>query len=137
MTINFVKNKRKFGDSQAASSQKKKCGRCGYEYPHTGKCPADGKTCTVCKKANHFASVCRQGQPPERPQASNNSGNWRNTQQTNSNNRSSKKVYNVRHEQQEQMAAHPDWEAFQRYTKWLESGVVVPEDNEDVKPNND
>ena len=58
-SINFVKNKRKFGESPAPS-QKKKCGRCGYDYPHTGKCPADGKTCTVCKKANHFASVCRQ-----------------------------------------------------------------------------
>jgi hypothetical protein len=116
--INFVKNKRKANEGMPQpQSQKKKCGRCGYDYPHQGKCPADGKTCTNCKKLNHFASVCRQGQPPERTQASNNSGNWRNTQQSNSHNRSfTKKVYNVREGQEPwgQGIAHPDWPAFQK-----------------------
>ena len=71
--------------------------------------------------------MCRQGQPPERAQASNNSGNWRNTQQSNSNNRSfTKKVYNVREGQEPsgQGIAHPDWPAFQKYLKWLGSDVV-------------
>ena len=74
-----------------------------------------------------------------RPQASNNSGSWRNAQQVNSNNRSSvKKVYNVRQEQQEQLTgAHPDWQAFQHYMKWLKSGVTESEEPEDASPNND
>ena len=28
-------------------------------YPHHGPCPANGKTCNVCGKRNHFAKVCR------------------------------------------------------------------------------
>ncbi|CAF0746075.1 unnamed protein product [Brachionus calyciflorus] len=36
------------------------CGLCGKEYPHVSRqCPAFGKTCDVCKKTNHFVSVCR------------------------------------------------------------------------------
>lgn len=37
------------------TDQPRKCGLCGYEYPHTNrKCPAHGKTCTKCGKLNHF-----------------------------------------------------------------------------------
>ncbi|XP_071941023.1 uncharacterized protein [Antedon mediterranea] len=32
---------------------------CGGNYPHTGSCPAMGKSCNLCSKPNHFASVCR------------------------------------------------------------------------------
>ncbi|KAJ1179954.1 hypothetical protein NDU88_005182 [Pleurodeles waltl] len=35
------------------------CYMCGGAYPHQGKCPAQGKQCTNCKKRNHFAKVCR------------------------------------------------------------------------------
>ncbi|CAF1014506.1 unnamed protein product [Brachionus calyciflorus] len=39
------------------------CGLCGKEYPHIARqCPAIGKTCDICKKLNHFASVCRSKQ---------------------------------------------------------------------------
>jgi hypothetical protein len=42
--------------------QKTKCGLCGGEYPHEGKCPAHGKVCHNCGLLNHFTSVCR-GKP--------------------------------------------------------------------------
>ena len=35
------------------------CGNCGGHYPHDGQCPAAGKTCNLCRKPNHFATVCR------------------------------------------------------------------------------
>ena len=36
----------------------KKCWFCGGEYPHKQKCPAEGKSCNICGKANHFGKVC-------------------------------------------------------------------------------
>ena len=36
----------------------KKCSRCGNNH-YINKCPAFGKTCSICKKLNHFASTCR------------------------------------------------------------------------------
>jgi len=43
----------------SSSKSSKKCGKCGYDYPHKGKCPAEGHTCANCNKLNHFKSVCR------------------------------------------------------------------------------
>ncbi|CAF1043728.1 unnamed protein product [Brachionus calyciflorus] len=41
-------------------NNKKKCFRCGRDWPHKEKsCPAIGKTCSKCKQANHLANVCR------------------------------------------------------------------------------
>ena len=37
---------------------KKTCKNCGGAYPHSGSCPARGKTCNYCKKLNHFKRVC-------------------------------------------------------------------------------
>ncbi len=37
---------------------KKTCKNCGGTYPHSGSCPALGKTCNYCKKLNHFKRVC-------------------------------------------------------------------------------
>ncbi|XP_071848847.1 uncharacterized protein [Apostichopus japonicus] len=36
-----------------------KCRNCGGVYPHTGECPAKGKDCYKCGKANHYAKYCR------------------------------------------------------------------------------
>ncbi|VDI13935.1 Hypothetical predicted protein [Mytilus galloprovincialis] len=36
-----------------------KCRNCGGEFPHRGKCPAQGKSCNFCKKPNHFEKMCR------------------------------------------------------------------------------
>ena len=36
-----------------------KCGASGYEYHERKVCPAQGKTCSNCKKPNHFEQVCR------------------------------------------------------------------------------
>ncbi|CAC5363561.1 unnamed protein product [Mytilus coruscus] len=36
-----------------------KCRNCGGEFPHRGKCPAQGKSCNFCKKLNHFEKMCR------------------------------------------------------------------------------
>ncbi len=41
--------------------QRGKCYNCGGSYPHNGKCPAKGKTCTTCGKLDHFNSVCQSG----------------------------------------------------------------------------
>ena len=32
---------------------------CGYEYPHQGICPAQGKKCNNCGRLNHFTKCCR------------------------------------------------------------------------------
>ena len=101
-SINFVRQnhtKRKQSHHEH-NDTKKKCGRCGYDYPHKdNKCPADNKKCSNCDKMNHFAKVCRLGQPPSNTTTSSNTqGNRsRSNHQTNSYNRNvtNKKVYNV------------------------------------------
>nr|XP_054763090.1 uncharacterized protein K02A2.6-like [Lytechinus pictus] len=40
-------------------SKSKVCRNCGDKYPHSDQCPAQGKTCSFCKKPNHFAKMCR------------------------------------------------------------------------------
>jgi len=35
------------------------CGNCGRSHNSLSNCPARGQTCLYCKKANHFAEVCR------------------------------------------------------------------------------
>lgn len=34
------------------------CPRCGRLHSRSARCPADGKTCNMCKKPNHFAKMC-------------------------------------------------------------------------------
>ncbi len=46
-------------DAESKTNHKSKCGLCGGNYPHSGKCPASGKICNYCEKPNHFANVCR------------------------------------------------------------------------------
>ena len=42
------------------SSTQPKCRNCGGPWPHNNNiCPANGKSCLNCGKANHFAKVCR------------------------------------------------------------------------------
>jgi len=36
------------------------CYNCGGSYPHSGQCPAKGKTCNYCKKQDHFRKVCKK-----------------------------------------------------------------------------
>jgi hypothetical protein len=43
------------------NSHNRACYFCGFDYPHTGICPAQGKQCASCGKMNHFARVCRGG----------------------------------------------------------------------------
>ena len=35
------------------------CYRCGFDYPHENRCPAEGKECRSCGLMNHFARCCR------------------------------------------------------------------------------
>ena len=35
------------------------CYNCGGEYPHETECPAKGKTCTYCKRVDHFENYCK------------------------------------------------------------------------------
>ena len=44
----------------------KPCRNCGGTFPNKGfLCPAKGKECNLCKKPNHFASVCRSSVKPK------------------------------------------------------------------------
>ena len=51
-------NKSKNAPTKAREGQsgEKTCFACGYEYPHTGECPAKGRKCKACRKEGHFAS---------------------------------------------------------------------------------
>ena len=43
-----------------STSVKKKCYRCGGDFPHQGRpCPALHVSCRNCRKIGHFAKVCR------------------------------------------------------------------------------
>ena len=46
--------------SKGANQSKQKCNMCGYVHrsPGPDACPARGKTCKICSKIGHFASVC-------------------------------------------------------------------------------
>jgi hypothetical protein len=44
-------------DSNQAS-EKPTCPNCGYKHTKKDKCPAQGQTCKLCSKPNHFAKVC-------------------------------------------------------------------------------
>ena len=46
---------------QKVNTMSQTCRNCGGTYPHEQQCPAQGKTCHKCGKANHFAKVCRGG----------------------------------------------------------------------------
>ncbi|GFR83581.1 enzymatic polyprotein [Elysia marginata] len=41
------------------------CGRTGHRS-RDPTCPANGKNCNACEKANHFSSVCRSKPLPQR-----------------------------------------------------------------------
>jgi hypothetical protein len=48
--------------SQSANAQILACKFCGGQHERNrSKCPAYGKTCSNCKRRNHFAKVCRRG----------------------------------------------------------------------------
>ena len=51
-----VKPKQDFKPS--AKPKQKSCTRCGYNHTGQQKCHALGKTCTKCKRKNHFAKMC-------------------------------------------------------------------------------
>ena len=45
---------------QSQQSGQQNCGNCGYaKHQSADQCPASGKTCRICQKANHFSRVCR------------------------------------------------------------------------------
>ena len=54
----YKKNKKHGG----GKNNRSRCSNCGFDWPHPGgkdKCPARGKTCNKCGKANHFSTVCK------------------------------------------------------------------------------
>ena len=58
-------SKKKFSNSKSQSKFKPakpekdfKCSRCGSTHPPKA-CPAYGKTCSKCRKPNHYAAMCR------------------------------------------------------------------------------
>ena len=44
---------------KTTSPRSRECYFCGGSYSPNHACPAKGKTCTKCRKPNHFARVCR------------------------------------------------------------------------------
>ena len=44
---------------KASGSKSKPCYFCGGTYSPSHVCPAKGKSCSICKKLNHFARVCQ------------------------------------------------------------------------------
>ncbi|CAC5366652.1 unnamed protein product [Mytilus coruscus] len=61
---NFRKNQPRYLQQQEKRPEQRvnrnnKCRNCGGEFPHRGKCPAEGKSCNFCKKLNHFEKMCR------------------------------------------------------------------------------
>ena len=135
--INFIKqsNAQKSKFERSTMQSKKKCGRCGYDdYPHKdNRCPADGQTCKTCKKPNHFAKVCRQGQPPSRDATNyNKQRNPANTYKQNTSNRYSanKKIYNVKerdhnHETNDNISGDEKKLLFLKFQECLDSGSPV------------
>ncbi len=71
--VNFVKHDRgkkkqwskpsKSSSKQSKSYKSDKCQNCGYVHrsQRPDACPAIGKTCKLCSRIGHFASVCRGG----------------------------------------------------------------------------
>jgi len=56
--VNKVKAEK---SSKSTKVVTKMCKYCGYEHPMLkSKCPAYGKTCSRCKRDNHFAKVCEK-----------------------------------------------------------------------------
>ena len=49
----------KQGHTQNTDSHNRQCYKCGFDYPHESKCPAEGKECRACGQRNHFARCCR------------------------------------------------------------------------------
>ena len=66
-------------NSSQSSISEQQCFLCGYEYPHKGECPAKGKRCSNCGKANHFKKMCKSG-------SNNNSSNSRSNYNNNRSN---------------------------------------------------
>ena len=56
----FVKSKNRQQNNSKfhKSARDRQCYHCGMQWPHTGDCPAKGKTCSNCQRLNHFAKVC-------------------------------------------------------------------------------
>ena len=47
--------------TNAPSRKPATCYNCGFDYPHRDRpCPAQGKTCSYCKRQNHFTRCCKQ-----------------------------------------------------------------------------
>lgn len=55
---NYSKDKNDGNSKNNYSRQLYRCKKCAYEHGPR-RCPAFGKTCTICKKLNHFAQGCR------------------------------------------------------------------------------
>ena len=65
-------------DNQQHPPKKRLCFNCGNNFPHEGgytSCPAYGKTCFKCNKANHFKKVCKQKTFQKQPRRDENKDN--------------------------------------------------------------
>ena len=59
-------------DLKSRLSENAKCTRCGSENCSKSRCPANGRKCSVCGKANHLAQACRS------KSEKNSSKSWKN-----------------------------------------------------------
>ena len=55
------KSTKKYPAKQTGDKTESECGNCGLQHgPKRESCPAYGRTCSNCGKANHYARKCRQ-----------------------------------------------------------------------------
>ena len=59
--IRRSKSTKKYPAKQTGDKTESECGNCGLQHgPKRESCPAYGRTCSNCGKANHYARKCRQ-----------------------------------------------------------------------------
>ncbi|ELU09913.1 hypothetical protein CAPTEDRAFT_201962 [Capitella teleta] len=61
-SVNAVRPKKFVKQVPKQRPKAEECRKCGYERSHQ-VCPAQGKTCSKCKKKNHYSKVCRSNPP--------------------------------------------------------------------------
>ena len=119
--INFVSHakKRKSEDDDSRTRKNKLCYHCGNDFPHKGdgKCPAKGKTCSVCGIMNHFAKVCKKGNGQSNQGQSNQSG----AAQSKSSNNVSKKIYHVADNKEDKKNESEEFKMFKKFYSWMNS----------------
>ena len=69
------RSKKGFNDTRRSSKSEESCPNCGFEKHARENCPANGKTCKLCKRLGHFGKVCRSARYSQKQIGTLSSGN--------------------------------------------------------------